>query len=70
MVLTNHSYIESTLEDNKIFDATGLLEKNPSYQGRLKWWTNELCAQKPQTFDIILAVGPAHLYAEFWLTVA
>jgi NAD+ kinase len=50
-------YVEHTLEDNKIFDTKGLLEKNPSYQGRLKFWTNELCEQKPQTFDIVLAVS-------------
>ncbi|OAL05196.1 ATP-NAD kinase [Phaeosphaeriaceae sp. SRC1lsM3a] len=50
-------YIEQTLKDNKIFDAAGLLEKNPSYKGRLKYWTNELCAEKPQTFDIVLALG-------------
>jgi len=54
--LTARSYIEHTLEDNKIFDAPGLLEKNPAYQGRLKYWTDELCSQKPQTFDIVLAV--------------
>jgi hypothetical protein len=63
MWLTKHSYVEQTLEDNKLFDAKGLLEKNPSYQGRLKFWTNELCAEKPETFDIVLAVGrlPFHL---------
>jgi NAD+ kinase len=49
-------YVEQTLEDNKTFDAAGLLEKDPSYKERLKYWTNELCAQKPQTFDIVLAV--------------
>jgi NAD+ kinase len=48
--------VEHTLEDNKAFDAQGLLENNPTYKGRLKFWTNELCAQKPQTFDIVLAV--------------
>ncbi|KAH7371285.1 ATP-NAD kinase-like domain-containing protein [Pyrenochaeta sp. MPI-SDFR-AT-0127] len=50
-------YVENTLEDNKAFDAAGLLEKNPSYRGRLKFWTNEMCAQKPHTFDIVLALG-------------
>jgi NAD+ kinase len=54
--LTKSSYVEQTLEENKAFDAAGLLEKNPVYQGRLKYWTNELCAEKPQTFDIVLAV--------------
>jgi NAD+ kinase len=43
-------YVEQTLEDNKIFDAASLLAKNPSYEGRIKFWTNRLCAQKPQTF--------------------
>jgi NAD+ kinase len=51
-----NSYVEKTMEDNKTFDAAGLLKKNPSYEGRLKYWTNELCAEKPQTFDIVLAV--------------
>jgi len=50
-------YVEKTLEDNKVFDAPGLLENNPSYKGRMKYWTNELCAQQPQTFDIVLAAS-------------
>jgi hypothetical protein len=49
-------YVEETLEYNKLFDAQGLLEKNPEYNGRLKFWTNELCAEKPHSFDIVLAV--------------
>lgn len=58
--LTTRSYVEETLKENKTFDAAGLLEKNPSYEGRLKYWTNELCAKKPQTFDIVLAVRNLH----------
>ncbi|KAF2468877.1 ATP-NAD kinase [Lindgomyces ingoldianus] len=50
-------YVESTLENNKIFNAEGLLTMNPSFRGRLKFWTNKLCAEKPQTFDIVLALG-------------
>ncbi|KAF2873500.1 ATP-NAD kinase-like domain-containing protein [Massariosphaeria phaeospora] len=50
-------YVESTLENNKIFNAQGLLEEHPSYRGRLKFWTNELCAERPQSFDIVLALG-------------
>lgn len=59
--LTGRSYVENTLQDNKAFDAAGLLEKNPSYRGRLKFWTNEMCAQKPHTFDIVLAVSLTRL---------
>jgi NAD+ kinase len=50
-------YVEETLAHNKLFDAKGLLEKDPSYEGRLRFWTNELCHDKPQTFDIALAVS-------------
>ncbi|KAF1846867.1 ATP-NAD kinase [Cucurbitaria berberidis CBS 394.84] len=50
-------YVEDKLEKNRIFDAEGLLGKNQSYQSRLKYWTNELCAKRPQTFDIVLALG-------------
>jgi NAD+ kinase len=49
-------YVEETLQNNKLFDAQGLLDSNPAYKGRLEFWTNELCAKKPQTFDIVLAV--------------
>lgn len=50
-------YVEETLENNKLFDAKDLLKKHPEYEGRLKFWTNELCHNKPQTFDIALAVS-------------
>jgi hypothetical protein len=33
-----------------------LLKEHPEFKGRLKFWTNKLCAEKPQTFDIVLAV--------------
>jgi len=50
-------YVEQTLQDNPIFDAAGLIDENPSFSGRLKFWTNELCAQNPETFDVVLALG-------------
>lgn len=53
--LTRRSYVEQTLKDNNIFDTAGLLEKD-GVKNRLKFWTNEMCAERPQTFDIVLAV--------------
>ncbi|KAH7138769.1 ATP-NAD kinase-like domain-containing protein [Dendryphion nanum] len=50
-------YVEDTLEHNDKFDAAGLVEKDTSYRGRLRFWNNKLCAEKPQTFDIVLALG-------------
>ncbi|EMD87759.1 hypothetical protein COCC4DRAFT_143233 [Bipolaris maydis ATCC 48331] len=49
-------YVEQTLKDNHIFNAQELLDKD-GFKGRLKFWTNEMCAQRPQTFDIVLALG-------------
>jgi len=50
-------WVEDTMENNKTFNAEGLLEKDPSWKDRLKYWTNELCAKKPSTFEICLALG-------------
>lgn len=50
-------YVENTLENNRIFDAKGLVSDEPSREGRLKYWTNELCAKRPQTFDFAITLG-------------
>ncbi|MCJ1407622.1 hypothetical protein MMC19_001693 [Ptychographa xylographoides] len=50
-------YVENTLEHNHIFNASGLVSKEPSYEGRLKYWTEELCAKHPHTFDFVVTLG-------------
>jgi NAD+ kinase len=50
-------WVEDTMRDNKAFDADGLVAEDESYKARLKYWTNELCAKKPHTFEICLALG-------------
>ncbi|KAK8154474.1 ATP-NAD kinase-like domain-containing protein [Phyllosticta citrichinensis] len=50
-------YVENTLEDNKLFDKEGLIAGNESYRKRLKFWTIELCQKRPQSFDMVLALG-------------
>jgi NAD+ kinase len=50
-------YVEDTMKENEIFDAAGLLAKNEGFKGRLRFWNNQLCHDKPQTFDIVLAVS-------------
>ncbi len=49
-------YVEDTLEKNHIFDAKGLVSKESSREGRLKFWTNELAAKHPLTFDFVVSV--------------
>ena len=55
-VLTFDSYVENTLQHNRIFDAEGLLSADPSREGRLKYWDNDLCAKHPHTFDFAVTV--------------
>lgn len=50
-------WVEETMRDNAVFDAAGILEQDPSYKDRLRYWTNELCAKKPHTFEICIALG-------------
>ena len=54
--LTAARYVENTLEHNKIFDAQGLLSADPSREGRLRYWDNDLCAKHPHTFDFAITV--------------
>ncbi|MCJ1480124.1 hypothetical protein MMC06_000278 [Schaereria dolodes] len=50
-------YVENTLLDNHKFNAKGLLAQDPSYERRLKYWNNELCAKHPHTFDFVVTLG-------------
>ena len=52
-------YVENTLEHNRKFDAKSLASQDSSREGRLKYWTNELCERHPQTFDFVVTVCPA-----------
>ena len=56
-LLIRCSYVEKTLENNHRFDAKGLLAEDKSTEGRLKYWTNDLCAKHPHTFDFVVTVG-------------
>jgi NAD+ kinase len=50
-------WVEETLENNDIFDAKSIIDEDPSFKDRLKYWNNELCRKKPHTFEICLALG-------------
>jgi NAD+ kinase len=50
-------YVEDTMKENEIFGAEELVAKNESYKKRLRWWDATLCQERPQMFDIVLAVG-------------
>ncbi|KAK3684678.1 hypothetical protein LTR37_020045 [Vermiconidia calcicola] len=50
-------WVEQTMENSKTFDTESIIAKDPSYKDRLKYWTNELCAKRPHTFEICIALG-------------
>lgn len=50
-------YVEDTLTDNEAFDAKGLIEQEPSWEHRLKYWNNDLCKKRPHTFDFAISLG-------------
>ncbi|KJX95100.1 hypothetical protein TI39_contig4134g00032 [Zymoseptoria brevis] len=50
-------WVEHTMKTSKSFDSASLIAQDSSYESRLKYWTNELCAKKPHQFDICLALG-------------
>lgn len=50
-------WVEDTMQKNKAFNADALIAQDFSYKDRLKFWSNELCAKRPHTFDICLALG-------------
>ncbi|KAF2431467.1 ATP-NAD kinase [Tothia fuscella] len=50
-------WVENTLENAQNFDAKGLLNSDPTFSPRLKYWDNDFCRRKPQTFDIVLGLG-------------
>ena len=50
-------YVEDVMRDSKSFDAQGLLESNPAFEGRLKYWNNELAKKRPHTFDFCILLG-------------
>ncbi|KAI9827812.1 MAG: hypothetical protein M1832_004301 [Thelocarpon impressellum] len=55
---TNYTvYVEKVLEKNKRFDAKGLVKDQPSAKERLNYWTNELAARHPHTFDFVITLG-------------
>lgn len=50
-------YVEKRLEAHPIFNAAGLIQEEPSAEGRLKYWDNQLAQEYPQMFDFVITLG-------------
>ncbi|KAL2002313.1 hypothetical protein VTN02DRAFT_184 [Thermoascus thermophilus] len=50
-------YVEKRLEAHPVFNAAGLIQEEPSAEGRLKYWENQLAQDYPQMFDFVITLG-------------
>jgi NAD+ kinase len=64
-------YVEENLRENKRFNASGILEELEKLEQaagvqksngdrqtrRLRYWTNEMCRNRPHTFDFLVSLG-------------
>ncbi|KAI1135700.1 ATP-NAD kinase [Hypoxylon sp. FL0543] len=66
-------YVEESLENNKEFDAPGLIEElyqeyiksgqvdginsRSALENRLRYWTEKMCRRRPHTFDFVITLG-------------
>jgi NAD+ kinase len=51
------SYVDQDFETSPSFDYQGLMANTPSYYGRVKFWTPELCLRQPHLFDYVITVS-------------
>lgn len=50
-------YVEDRLEKCKRFQAEIIYGKDESKRDRLRYWTKQLCIDKPETFDFVVTLG-------------
>lgn len=50
-------YVEKRLESHPDFAAPQLIEEEPSAEGRLQYWDDQLAHEQPQLFDFIITLG-------------
>jgi hypothetical protein len=51
------SYVDEKLKESKRFLYKKIIGKYPVMKDKLKFWTPELCALAPKTFDFIITVS-------------
>ncbi|KAI8145603.1 ATP-NAD kinase-like domain-containing protein [Fennellomyces sp. T-0311] len=51
------SYVDGHLEQSKSFQYAQLVEKNPIYKEKLRFWTPSLCHKNPSKFHLIITLG-------------
>jgi len=50
-------YVERRLQDHPNFNASRLIDEEPSVHERLKFWDSKLAPERPQMFDFVVTLG-------------
>ncbi|CAG8743389.1 10821_t:CDS:2, partial [Gigaspora rosea] len=50
-------YVDKTLKESERLDFPGMLKESPFVKDYLKFWTKELCAERPEIFNFVLTLG-------------
>lgn len=50
-------YVDQAMRTHRHFDAEGILKEEPSADGRLKYWDEQLAHDHPHTFDFAITLG-------------
>ncbi|CAG8437361.1 10106_t:CDS:2 [Acaulospora colombiana] len=50
-------YVDKSLKETKRLDYKGMLQESPLVKDYLKFWTDELCAKRPELFNLVLTLG-------------
>lgn len=53
-------FIQDVLKDDKWFDYEGMKNQKGFPVERMKFWTNEMCRNQPNMFDLVITVS--HFY--------
>lgn len=51
------SYVDEKLKNSRRFKYDKIVRNHPIACEKLKFWTPELCALQPKSFDFIITVG-------------
>jgi NAD+ kinase len=50
-------YVERRFQDHPDFNASRLIDEEPSANGRLKYWDSKLAPERPHMFDFVVTLG-------------
>lgn len=50
-------YVDAKLRNSKRFGAASIVEDDPRFHSKLRYWSPDLCWSQPEKFDLVLTLG-------------